>query len=1417
MPYDFSKPINEDKRKNVFVPKSFKPIEPTEELKPTQAGGPVISPKLEIPRYSTVLDNMDKSTHSGPSTVADNSNIFEDIGKGFWQGGIRTAAEGYKQDGLNILYAAQQEALAKEKRLGITPLPTGKSYLDPTANSADFGNQYNNLEAQVPYEPTTTSGKIGNVVGNLVGSAPAFAVGGAAMEGIANNAIGKIAPKIAPKLLPWVDTAVKGSASLAPVGLMESDTLSEIPENVAKNVALGAVMGVGLKGAGIALKPVGNAISKGVDNTKSFLKPRGVPEVTPIEPRTLPLTPKVPVQTINTPENIPLQPSIGNQQLIESPNQFQPKVQETVSKPFQQQTILNNTQINSQSNPYTNTLGTTKPSGVERLSFPDTVARGEITNPELRNQLTQSEQNYGSIKNKDTLALAQDYINNNRNEAENLVMSNNPPTAESNTVAQLLIKEHNDSGAFDKAIRIIEHISQKAKTQGQAIQALSMWGKLSPEGILRYAQKTIENIKTPEEVLKINSTSDKLAQEMAGINSDAVDSVVKDVGNNIDKILNSKGAQNASKPLGTEINAKEVTNTSAETVAKETIKPTDAEILAKRIGSTLKESKDTQEKDMTKFMVDTLYKVAKESPLPTKEKIASNPLDFVADAIKNRDKYREVWNEAKKLVTAKYSDNPEALALLDDYFAKNIKRTFPENQLNNSVGQGLKDMGQNIGVIVKEHYTVNSNIRTSLVQKLVNEAGLSGEDANILEKYIRNRMKDLTKTKKEQLLAQMFKTRLAPVRKEISQKIIELSNLGGFQNDTYKSLVGEKFGLPSLDEGTAKTLYEMSQKIQTMVDGSREKDVAIAKMLDVISAKIPVSNLQKIATLQTMAQLLNPKTAIRNIGGNAGFAVAENTSNVLGAGIDKGLSVFTGKRSLVLPDLKAQAKGMEKGWKLGLEDAVKGINTSSLNTQYDIGVTKTFRTGILSKLETGMNIELRATDRAFYQGAYEQSLSNQMKANKVTFPTDAMKEIADHEALYNTFQDKNALSDLFSGVKKGLNKLTGSEKFGIGDFIIKYPKTPANLLARGIDYSPAGFFKVIMEASKPLMGKPFNQRAFVQAFSRSLVGTSLMGTGALMHRIGIVTGSSNSDPDVATLQRDSGLGENKINVSALKRFVLNGFDITSAKLQKGDLLINYDWFQPLAIPIAMGADIDRNDASASGVMGTLLNALSTSVNAFATQPVMQGINSLVGSRDKSSAMYKVLQGIPASFIATFLNQVKQLLDNQKRETYSPNFIEKMGNLSKTKIPFIEKSIQPSYNTLGTPRETYQNGSNNAFNIFLNPAFPTKYDPTKEAEMALNLYDKTGETRQIPTAIDKKFTVGGKSFVLSSKEYADMQKIVGEQTQKDFAIIADNPNQDQVDRLAKAIERARLEGKKKILEQRNVPFYESGNTLKLITE
>jgi len=824
--------------------------------------------------------------------------------------------------------------------------------------------------------------------------------------------------------------------------------------------------------------------------------------------------------------------------------------------------------------------------------------------------------------------------------------------------------------------------------------------------------------------------------------------------------------------------------------------------------------------DPVKEMFSTLLQKARESvpKQPTiKRGIKQGKDDMIPlfNALNNRSTFNAVWAATKKDIAAKLEKEGISVegANLDQLFAELLYHPYSQGQLNKAVGQGVKNYGIDLGQLVRQHFSLAETTGQSLAEKLTVRGMLNKDEAAVLAQDIQKRFNELTASQKQQILDQMFKQKGKAKQKPIDQKLIEMSNLGAFSKEQYRRAVAEKLNLPVLTEDVAKTLTELAEKAQ-MAEG-REAEILRAQMVKIIAEQTPTPFWRKVSSVQSMAMLLNPKTAIRNIGGNAGFNVLENVSDVVGAGIDKGIGLVTGKRSKVLPSVTAQARGFMQGGKEGIQDAMLGIDTLGFSGKFDLPRSRVFKGGIMGKLETALNVELKATDRAFYKAAYEGSLKNQMVAAKATKPTEKMLETAHLDGLYRTFQDENALSKGFVIAKRILN---ADKEWGLGDAVIRFPKTPANLLMRGIDYSPAGFVKTIIEAARPLAGREFNQKAFVESFSRAVVGsTALFGTGVLLHKLGIITGRPNADQDLAALERQNGFGEYRINASAFKRL---SFGNGNTKPQKGDSIISYDWYQPSSIGIAIGADIDANKGKATGIVGTILSALGTSLNAFAEQPSTQGLRTMMSGQkgDFSAGLMKVLQGIPASFVPTLLNQIKQLADNQQRETYSPNWQEQAINKVKGRIPGMSNSLPQKYGTLGQKLETYQGGSNSLGNVFLNPAFMNEYNPSPSVQKVKDVYDKTGEIKQVPRVADKSIKVGDKVFQLTGEEFSEYQRLLGEKTDKGFSKVnvgkTDKSAENAVGKMQGIMNKANQDAKLEILKSMGLKASKKGSGIAL---
>lgn len=577
-----------------------------------------------------------------------------------------------------------------------------------------------------------------------------------------------------------------------------------------------------------------------------------------------------------------------------------------------------------------------------------------------------------------------------------------------------------------------------------------------------------------------------------------------------------------------------------------------------------------------------------------------------------------------------------------------------------------------------------------------------------------------------------------------------------------------------LTEQNIQALSEKATAIQGLPEGSRERLVATAELMKEFSTIVPPSIGQKLATVQTMAQLLNPKTAIRNIIGNGIFSGLENVSDVVGTGIDKGVSLVTGQRSKVLPSALAQVKGGIRGGVEGYQDVMKGIDTSGgMTGQFEVQNGPTFTRGPLSTLEKAMKLELGVPDRVFSTAAYEGSLNNQMRAAGVTEPTKQMIEVATHDAQYRTFQDNSTLAQIFGGAKKLLNKIgTPDGKFGLGDFILKYPKTPANIISRGIDYTPAGFIKGVYEVTKPLlMGQPFNQKTFVEDLSRAMVGTGTIAGAYMLAKNGVINGKSPKDYDVSATQQSAGGGQFKINVDALKRFTTSGGQPQQQK--PGDTLVSYDWAQPTSLTFSMGADMALNGTGKNAIS----DALDTSTQTITGQPLVQGMTQFgkdIQDKGVATALTKSALAAPSGFIPSLSNAVASLLDTTSRSTYDPNKLTEAKNKVVSRIPLLRNTLQPSVDVFGNEKRNYEStGLQRVVDVLFNPAFVTTIKDNPSAQEVLDIYSRSGETQQAPRVADKKVKINGKDIQLTPTQYTTYQKYIGTKTQQVFDALVTN--------------------------------------------
>jgi hypothetical protein len=127
--------------------------------------------------------------------------------------------------------------------------------------------------------------------------------------------------------------------------------------------------------------------------------------------------------------------------------------------------------------------------------FLKTVENSPKSTEPLMQQAEQvNPQTYVPITNKDTVFSAKQVVDQSPDIARTRVFSNEPPSAEKTAIGIDLAKRYEHQKNYDEAVNVIEKLDKDLRESGRAIQAASLWNKLSPEGMLRAATRASEMV-----------------------------------------------------------------------------------------------------------------------------------------------------------------------------------------------------------------------------------------------------------------------------------------------------------------------------------------------------------------------------------------------------------------------------------------------------------------------------------------------------------------------------------------------------------------------------------------------------------------------------------------------------------------------------------------------------------------------------------------------------------------------------------------------------------------------------------------------------------------------------------------------------------------------------------------------------------
>lgn len=650
----------------------------------------------------------------------------------------------------------------------------------------------------------------------------------------------------------------------------------------------------------------------------------------------------------------------------------------------------------------------------------------------------------------------------------------------------------------------------------------------------------------------------------------------------------------------------------------------------------------------------------------------------------------------------------------------------------------------------------------------------ANETISNVEQIVKN--KELDDLAKEKELEKLFKKRKVSVKKTEIERILQLDSLDGFDNAKYKDLIYDKYGIPNLNEADIKAITEGMEKYQGMADG-RAKDVQLAQVMKVVKDKIPSTTMEKIDSYRYINMLLNPRTLIKNIAGNMVNSAISVPKDFIGAGIDKVVSKKTGVRTKGNINRKEFTDGIKRGIKYAKEDSDLGIDTT-LGGMKEGSKSKALRDiPVLGKLEKALSLGLSIGDRPFYEAAYGSSLKNAMKLNKVKEPTPQMIENAIQDGLEATYQQKTALGDLINSGKNSNNKAISIAT----KTILPFSQTPSSILDTALNYSPVGLARGGMNLTKNGLAKG-GQRKGVNQLASGILGTGAMLGGYAGAKSGLLQGGENQDYETAAIERQAGK--------------------QPYSLKLGNKYFNLDWAQPGASPLMTGADMYKNGVKKSGPM----EMVKSGINSVANNSFLSGANQMMDSVSQDgfgSIPQQLLKNYSSQLLpmSSMANAINKTIDSKARDTYDPNKAIQEVKKAMAKYPGLAQLLPQGVDSVGQGKLNNDGKGvvGRALNNMVTPWNSTQYNPSKAEKKALEVYNKTGETTQMPRLAPKYIEVtknGVKERIdLTQKERIEMQTYMGTQTESRL------PKLNDPSKMQTLLTQISKEAKDKIIAQR----------------
>lgn len=699
---------------------------------------------------------------------------------------------------------------------------------------------------------------------------------------------------------------------------------------------------------------------------------------------------------------------------------------------------------------------------------------------------------------------------------------------------------------------------------------------------------------------------------------------------------------------------------------------------------------------------------------------------------------------------------PSVKPIEEQYFNFGRVRISPQEE--SLIRQRLRDMDAagEISKDVEPHAAIIAAAKAidpSLVREISNESGIRGRAARqVMRERTNSLARELTtmdeklrgKTPEEAVAIEADRTRMsndlnsylkefAGIRTEAGRNLASLKimarntlDIEWWMNEAKRSSkIPNKSDLP---EAKAKLVRELTIKAQ---DAQASGDIAAAESAKSNLAR-EVAKMRENGLLETAVAvwrtglLTGPKTHMRNVTGNVGFAAMEEVKRAPAWMVDLAWSLQSGKRTQVAPNPMSVYNAMTEAATRGVREAkqvftqggtpadmAKGELAGEWNyqglrnlaeksddalTQKVLGTTN----DLINRYINTVGRALGAEDKIFKVYAIRRGIEaqarikalNEMKSGAlperelarrtqqlIEQPTEAMSAEAIAYADFATFNNENAAANAVGRFASAF----GPAGKAVTNVLIPFRRTPFNIFNRMMDYTPLGMAMrpalEVYSAKHKGQPTPDMQRVVTDAIGRGMTGTVLLALGWKLGTEDKATGTGQEDPSKRKVQQAAGR-------------------------MPGSVLIGGDWYKTAGLApggalIQIGAQLARERSkSLKDELKRPINIAKVGTRAILEQPMMQAARETVEALENPDSRAESMAASRAgSLVPAIINDVATVTSPQPAE-FKPmqgsGMLESAAHGVKARLPWLRGTLPAATDVFGHTVEGRQQNAVNPF-------------------------------------------------------------------------------------------------------------------------